>query len=249
MILAEGITSTGSINTFKTLEQRFIELYGSDRFDYTESIYSNAKTKMKIKCNICGNTLYKTPTAHLNKNNKGCIHCSGKYKPTLEEFKNKAISVHGDKYDYSNFIYISKDIPSRIKCNTCGTVFKQSPHNHIYHKKGCSRCGMLKLHKKYFDAPTILYYIEFNFEGSLYYKIGITTKGIKHRFSNDMTYFSKLILSKEFNNGEEAFNLEQDILLKFKEFKAENVSFLRGGNSELFRINILDDIKEYFKEG
>lgn len=249
MILSEGVTDKRSIDTFKTLEQRFIELYGNDRFDYSESIYISAKTKMKIKCNICGNTLYKTPDAHLNKNNKGCTYCSNKYKPTLEEFKDKAISIHGDKYDYSNFMYTSKDVPSIIKCNTCGYIFNQSPHNHTYHKKGCLRCARLELHKKYFDIPTLLYYVEFNFEGAIYYKIGITTKDIKHRFSRDMPYFSKLVLSKEFSNGEDAFNIEQDILLKFKEFKAENMSFLQGGNSELFTTDILENIKDYFKEG
>lgn len=246
MILDSSVTSKSSIETYTTLESRFIDLHGEHRFDYTNSIYKNMKTPIEIKCNICGNILYKTPDAHLNKNNTGCIHCSKKYKPKLNEFIAIAQSIHNYKFNYDEFTYINKDTPSTIKCNECGFIFKQSPHNHIYHKKGCKKCAARSKRNRYYNEPTSLYYIEFVYDGIKYYKIGITKNNILKRFRSDKKYFSRIIFSKSFETGKLAFELEQKILTLYYKYKAQDVSFLRGGNSELFSLDIGEYIEKYF---
>lgn len=54
---------------------------------------------------------------------------------------NSAKKIHGDKYDYSNSIYVNAFTPIEIKCNHCGTIFKQTPTNHIHNKAGCPQCA------------------------------------------------------------------------------------------------------------
>ena len=133
-----------------------------------------------------------------------------------------------------------------IKCNKCGYVFNQSPHNHIYHKKGCKICASSDIRLKYHPEPTILYYVEFIYKNKAFYKIGITKHNILKRFRADKKYFSKIIFNKSFENGKIAFELEQEILNKYDIYKARKVTFLRGGNSELFKVDIGEYIEKYF---
>lgn len=61
-------------------------------------------------------------------------------KLTREEFIRRAREVHGDKYDYSQSIYVDAKTPLLIKCNTCGTVFPQVPFSH-FAGRGCDKCA------------------------------------------------------------------------------------------------------------
>ena len=63
------------LNSRKTTEefiQQAKEVHG-DIYDYTESKYVNADTKIKIRCKKCNKYFYQTPSAHLN--NQGCPYC------------------------------------------------------------------------------------------------------------------------------------------------------------------------------
>ena len=57
---------------------------------------------------------------------------------TLDEWIDKARSVHGDKYDYSKVVYVNKETPVEIICPVHGS-FMQIPNNHI-RGKGCAKC-------------------------------------------------------------------------------------------------------------
>src|SRR5574344_275275 len=46
-----------------------------DAYDYSISEYKNYETKIKIKCNKCGNIFEQRPTDHIN-GKQGCPHCS-----------------------------------------------------------------------------------------------------------------------------------------------------------------------------
>lgn len=63
-------------------------------------------------------------------------------KLTTEEFINKAILVHKNKYDYSLSNYIGNKIKLDIICPTHGK-FIQSPHHHLS-GIGCYECGREK---------------------------------------------------------------------------------------------------------
>ena len=52
----------------------------------------------------------------------------------------KAKNVHGDKFDYSLVDYINNYTKVKIICRKHG-VFEQKPSNHIFSKRGCSKCA------------------------------------------------------------------------------------------------------------
>jgi hypothetical protein len=57
-----------------------------------------------------------------------------------EEWKQRAIEVHGDKYNYDKVIYTKHDQKVIIKCNTCNNEFSQIAGSHLC-KHGCKICG------------------------------------------------------------------------------------------------------------
>ena len=59
---------------------------------------------------------------------------------TKDKFITKAKAVHGGKYDYS-LVEINGNNKTKvaIKCNKCGTIFKQEINSHL-HGHGCYKC-------------------------------------------------------------------------------------------------------------
>ena len=55
------------------------------------------------------------------------------------KFINKAKSLHGNCFDYSEAIYLTKNTKLKINCKKHGS-FYMTPGNHLRSKKGCSRC-------------------------------------------------------------------------------------------------------------
>lgn len=60
-------------------------------------------------------------------------------KLTTETFIEKAINIHGDKYDYSNSNYIGSKLKVEIICKKHG-IFKQQPNSHL-NGNGCPVCA------------------------------------------------------------------------------------------------------------
>ena len=75
-----------------------------DRYDYSKVEYVNNKTKVCIVCPEHGD-FWQKPCSHLN--GQGCPKCSGVKRLTTEEFINKAMEIHGDRYDYSKVEYVN----------------------------------------------------------------------------------------------------------------------------------------------
>ncbi len=61
-------------------------------------------------------------------------------KKTTEEFISESIAVHGDKYDYTQTVYVTSKDKVKIICNIHGE-FHQSPSKHI-DGQGCRKCGI-----------------------------------------------------------------------------------------------------------
>ena len=115
-----------------------------DKYDYSKVIFTNISTKVKIICSEHGE-FEQLPSIHLKGSN--CIKCSIvknslNRRHTKEEFIEKAISIHGDKYDYSKMGYINNSIKISIICHEHG-VFTQKPNSHL-NNQGCPKCGILK---------------------------------------------------------------------------------------------------------
>lgn len=58
---------------------------------------------------------------------------------TTAIFISRAKEIHGSKYDYSEMEYVNKRTKLKIKCNTCGKYFYQSPLLHLK-SKHCPYC-------------------------------------------------------------------------------------------------------------
>lgn len=75
----------------------------------------------------------------------------GSKAKTFEQFEAEAREIHGDKFDYSDFVYVNNKTVGKIHCNKCGYEFKMTPINHIWQRQGCPKCGhKLKLTNELF---------------------------------------------------------------------------------------------------
>ena len=138
MTLHPSVTNTKSIKVYSTLESRF-NLQHSNKFDYSKAVYVNNTTKMIITCPIHGE-FYQTSANHLK---SGCEQCGGRYSYNTEEFLNKAISVHGNRYDYSKTKYTKNDQNVIVTCKIHWD-FKQIARNHLQ-GAGCPKCSATKV--------------------------------------------------------------------------------------------------------
>ena len=193
-----GIEHRGFVKRNKT--EAFIEeavsVHG-DNFDYTETDYKTAKIKIEIFCKRHG--YFKTiPYNHLKTKSGGCPLCKEEVFAEInlkdtDYFIERAILVHGNKYDYSNSEYAKATLPVEIICPKHG-VFFQTPNSHTS-GKGCQICGNAitsSLHSPWWNPEvyssrftrTHLYLvdIESKTSGERFYKIGISIRPTR-RFS------------------------------------------------------------------
>lgn len=122
-----------------------------DKYDYSNSIYVDWKTKIKIICPKHGE-FWQDPSSHL----KGCNCPKCTNSPAgliLEErkqnFIKKANLLYGNIYDYSKINYQGKRKKVCIICPEHGE-FWQTPERHL--QNGCPKCSRIvnkcKLHDK-----------------------------------------------------------------------------------------------------
>lgn len=134
-----GRTKIGKNKRIDTDEwvKRAIKVHG-EKYDYSNTTYHTSRTKLVIVCPTHG-PFEILPSNHLK--GVGCRVCglsSNKqltnFDPT-KEFK----SVHGDRYDYSEFKYTGSNQLGKIVCPSHGP-FMQSYSTHIK-GHGCNMCG------------------------------------------------------------------------------------------------------------
>lgn len=63
-----------------------------------------------------------------------------RFAKTTEQFIIEAKNLHGDKYDYSNTVYVNSNTKVDILCKKHG-VFSMRPGAHIHSRQGCRRCS------------------------------------------------------------------------------------------------------------
>ncbi len=147
-LLGCGCKKCGVIETHNKLKsntEEFINkaiLIHGNRYDYSKTIYTKAKEKVIIICKEHGEFL-QSPDSH--KKCKGCKKCSiiethNKQKSNTEEFIQKAILIHGDKYDYSKVDYKKAINKVKIICKEHGE-FLQTASDHLS-SRGCKKCGI-----------------------------------------------------------------------------------------------------------
>jgi very-short-patch-repair endonuclease/Zn ribbon nucleic-acid-binding protein len=98
-----------------------------DKYDYSQTIYVNSRSKVKINCPIHG-IFHQKANHHLS--GSKCPKCNTQDKSlTTEEFIKRAKTVHGDKYDYSQTIYVNKR--TKVKIIDDGIIKYILPSNHL----------------------------------------------------------------------------------------------------------------------
>ena len=159
-------------------------------------------------------------------------------------FKYLASEKHNNKYNYSEFDYIDSYTKSKIICPIHG-VFKQTSNTHL-DGSGCPSCGKIQsgfsltLFKnrcnKNNNGVGIFYIIKCFNETEEFYKIGITSKSIKQRYSNKSRMPYKYIITQEIQDTpENIFKLENIIKKYFLKFKYEPLFKFHGSSTECFK--------------
>lgn len=192
---------------------KFRQVHG-DTYNYSKVLYSNYKDKVIIGCSIHGD-FEKSPGHHLN--GQGCPQCSLIGKPqhqarTLGEFLELAHSVHGDKYDYSNSIYINCKTPIEIICKKHGS-FTIPAEAHTTFRSGCSACSHIVSRaqleiQEFIESLGIRterdFRLENNTEIDVYcpdIKIGFEHNGLfwhgEKRIQDTKYHFNKSLIAKE----------------------------------------------------
>mgnify|MGYP001562214918 FL=1 len=137
-LLCGGVRCTvqNVINKNEYLIKRSEKIH-SDKYDYSNSNYIDTHTKIEIGCKKCNIIFEQSPHTHWS--GIGCPVCGGSLKLTKEQFIEKSIKIHDNKFDYSKFIYINNHTKGEIKCNICNRIFEQTPNGHLV-GNGCQEC-------------------------------------------------------------------------------------------------------------
>lgn len=163
----------------KTSIEKFIEkaikIHG-DKYDYSKVNYVNSLTKVIIICKKHGEFLT-TPNSHIG-HKSNCKICSTettgeKLSFTKEQFIENAMSVHGNKYDYSKVNYKNMVKEITVICNTHGK-FQIIPHLHIS-SSGCQKCSFEKMKKintisteEFIERAEKVHGKKYNYENTIY---------------------------------------------------------------------------------
>lgn len=122
------------------------------KYDYSLTVYVDSRTKLTIICPKHG-PFEQQAASHLS--GCGCPDCQKEWSDehienlrkscrasrgmTTDEWIAKAKAVHGDKYDYSQTVYVNQRTNVKIICPLHG-LFEQKADSHI-RGFGCKKCG------------------------------------------------------------------------------------------------------------
>lgn len=106
----------------------------SDDFDYSEIDYHGVNYPIIISCKKCKNRFSVLPKEFLR--NPKCRACGRKKKLSSKEYVERAVLIHGSKYDYSKIEYRGLKYDIEVTCNNCGVYLKINAGNHI-RGRGC----------------------------------------------------------------------------------------------------------------
>ena len=249
MTIDKNIKDKRVIRLFTTLENR-LNVIHKNKYDYTNTVYKGNREILKINCPIHGEFVQNC-NQHLNKE-QGCPKCSELQRRKTRSnnvakiYIQKASLVHDNKYDYSKFVYTKTHLKATFICPIHGE-FRQQIAAHL-RGQGCNQCTTKGYHTKSFygkDKAT-LYFIKLS---DTLYKIGITKLAVKNRYVKEKHVQYEILGQWLFENGGEAYELEQKCLklTEYCKYTGEKI-FKQGGHTELRTENVLPLIEQQLKE-
>lgn len=218
-------------------------------------ISKRRKWRWTYICSNCGKTdskIYKISTWH-----DLCKHCS-KGGFSTQEFINKCNEIHKYRYTYLNTQYINKRSPVTITCLQHGD-FVRKAGDHL-EGSNCPQCSLIfkgtksstRIYNKLQDNDyqPIINPRFTNKIAKLYllylptvdmYKLGYCTTSLKKRMQQ-----TDFILIKQWELPyKNAVNTEHMLHKQLQEFAYVGTKkLIRTGNTELYKINILDLVTE-----
>lgn len=108
-----------------------------DRYDYTLLVYVSARENVDVLCKVHG-VFSQCASKHLE--GCGCTLC-GRTNLTTQEFVERAKSLYGDEYDYSEVVYVTSNAKVTFTCSK-GHRYEQTPNAHLA-GNGCRECWRL----------------------------------------------------------------------------------------------------------
>lgn len=149
-----------------------------DKYDYSHVVLKNRREKVCIICPTHG-VFWQEPYNHTLQK-QGCPQCareSNAVKITKDTkwFLEKARSIHGDRYDYSETFYINAREKLCVICHEMDDGghehgrFWLTPHQHLTPTGSCPKCGHHKHTIEWFIAKAKSIYGErFNYSKTVY---------------------------------------------------------------------------------
>ena len=129
-----------------------------NQYNYDKTVYTVGSENVIIGCYKHG---YWSQRALSHLAGNGCLKCNQERQLLgKDKFIEKAISVHGNIYDYSKVVYTGNKNKVEIICPTHGS-FWCKPNSHISTKNGCPRCCESKGER---EISLILTELNINFE-------------------------------------------------------------------------------------
>lgn len=159
--------------TTSEFKERLTAIYG-DQFDVL-SDYVNNCTKIKLRCNKCGNIIYKRPAKMTGKERESCYICSGKnhYK-TRDILQNEVDKKYPNEYVVIGE-YEKARKPLLVRRIRCGHEYNISPDN-LLRGKGCPKCSnkqssYMNKAEEYLNSHDIYFEKEKRFSDCVNYRI------------------------------------------------------------------------------
>lgn len=169
----------------------------------------------------------------------------------IEQFKER----HDNKYTYNRYEYCGNRCIGIITCPTHGD-FEQLTDVHLM-GSGCSKCGQENRVNGFGRTDFIsmasgrictYYIIKCINKKESFYKMGITARGVKSRYSSkyDMPYKYEIIF--EYQSNDAAMIWDKELLVKqtYKPFRQEPLKYFKG-STECFNLEVpIEEIKSIF---
>lgn len=218
------------------------KVHSCNEFDYTDTIYTRAKNKLKIKCNSCLNIFEQTGDDHLR--GYGCSFCGGTKKKNFNEFYLCAKEKHGNKFEYREDEFSSLKEKMNILCKACGEIFYQQPKKHLT-GDGCPKCRLdsmgwkksdfIRFCEKNNNGMGIIYLIQCFNQNESFFKIGITSKTVEYRYHSrkSMPYEYKILSQLELP-ALDTWSSERTLMTISKEHKYSPIIPFGGSVRECF---------------
>lgn len=211
-------------------------------YNYEESSFTGSCNKMIMICPLHG-TFKLEPIKHVNGVTcKLCYFHRKRNIHTIESFKELAIKIHKDLYDYQDFEYKGATEKSKIKCNNCKKVFLQSPSKHLIDKYGCRNCSFyLSSFKKNNwiikskGRVGKFYILKFFNSDENFIKVGITFKSIKERYQGLKNYKYEIFKEIKSSDLSKIWDMEKEFIRKNKEYHYIPLFYFAGSKKECFK--------------